>query len=59
MEAENISLGVPLLEKMLPICTKVLTKGITDIAGLLKNFQLHRDKFAKHNKLEAAETSCL
>jgi hypothetical protein len=59
VEAENINLGVALLDKTLPDIHESVDNGITDISGLLENFQLHRDKFAKDNKLETAETSGL
>ncbi|MEO6313373.1 MAG: hypothetical protein ABIU63_17240 [Chitinophagaceae bacterium] len=55
IEAENINLGVQLLDKSLPDVHESVDKGIQDIGTLQENFQLHRDKFAKDNKLEAVD----
>ena len=55
IEAENINLGVQLLDKSLPDVHESVDKGITDIGSLQEAFQLHRDKFAKDNKLEAGD----
>lgn len=56
VEAENINLGVQLLDKALPDVHESVDKGITDISNLLEKFQEHRDKFSKDNKLETAGT---
>ena len=55
IEAENINLGVQLLEQALPDVHESIDKGIEDVAALLEKFQAHRTKFAKDNKLEPAE----
>jgi len=56
VEAENINLGVQLLDQSLPDVHESVDKGITDISDLLEKFQEHRNKFSKDNKLEAADT---
>ncbi|MEP6750879.1 MAG: hypothetical protein ABJB86_24305 [Bacteroidota bacterium] len=56
VEAENINLGVQLLDQSLPDLHESVDKGITDITSLLEKFQLQRDKFSKDNKLEASDT---
>lgn len=57
IEAENINLGVQLLDKSLPDVHESVDKGIESVSKLLDDFKTHRDKFAKDNKLEqAAET---
>ncbi|MEO5592664.1 MAG: hypothetical protein ABIR15_13885 [Chitinophagaceae bacterium] len=56
IEAENINLGVQMLDQSLPDVHESVDKGIGDINSLLEKFQLHRDKFAKDNKLEAGDT---
>jgi uncharacterized phage infection (PIP) family protein YhgE len=55
IEAENINLGVQLLDQSLPDVHESADKGIEDISCLLEKFQLHRNKFAKDNKLEAGD----
>jgi hypothetical protein len=57
IEAENINLGVQLLEQSLPDVHESIDKGIEDVSALIDKFQLHRDKFAKDNKLETAEAT--
>ncbi len=57
IEAENINLGVQLLDQSLSAVHESVDKGITDIDSLLEKFQLHRDKFAKENKLEITEAT--
>ena len=59
IEAENINLGVQLLEKSLPDVHESIDKGITDVSGLIEQFQAYRDKFSKDNKLETAETAAV
>jgi len=56
VEAENINLGVQLLDKALPDVHESVDKGITDINDLIEKFLAHRNKFSKDNKLEAADT---
>lgn len=57
IEAENINLGIQMLEKSLPNVHESIDKGIVDVTALMDEFQLHRDKFAKDNKLEPSETA--
>ena len=57
IEAENINLGVQLIDQSLPDVHESVDKGITDISSLLEKFQLHRDKFSKDNKLEVTEAT--
>lgn len=56
IEAENINLGVQMLEQSLPDLHESIDKGIEDVSALLDKFQAHRDKFSKDNKLEPSET---
>ena len=56
VEAENLNLGVQLLDQSLPDVHESVDKGITDISSLLEKFQLHRNKFSKDNKLEPSDT---
>lgn len=55
IEAENINLGVQMLDKSLPDVHESIDKGIEDVSALLEKFQEHRDKFAKDNKLEPGD----
>lgn len=55
IEAENINLGVQMLEKALPDVHESIDKGIGDVSALLEQFQEHRNKFAKDNKLEPTD----
>jgi hypothetical protein len=50
VEAENINLGVQLVNQALPDVHESVDKGITDITSLLEKFQLHRNKFSKDNR---------
>jgi len=52
IEAENINLGVQLLDQSLPDVHESVDKGIEEVSGLIEKFQAHRDKFSKDNKLE-------
>lgn len=52
IEAENINLGVQLLDQSLPDVHESVDKGIEEVGGLIEKFQAHRDKFSKDNKLE-------
>jgi uncharacterized phage infection (PIP) family protein YhgE len=52
IEAENINLGNPILEKTLPDVHSKVDDGITEITSLQEKFQEARDKFVKDNKLE-------
>jgi hypothetical protein len=56
IEAENINLGVQMLDQSLPDMHEGIDNGIVDVTSLLEKFQEHRNKFAKDNKLEATDT---
>ena len=51
IEADNINLGVGLLEKKLPHLHEEVDSGIEIVTTLLQEFQEHRDKFFVDNKL--------
>jgi hypothetical protein len=51
IEADNINLGVGLLEKKLPDLHEEVDSGVTIVTGLLEEFQEYRDKFFTDNKL--------
>ncbi len=53
IEADNINLGVSLLEKILPDVHEKIDGSVVIITGLLAEFKLQRDKFFVDNKLEA------
>jgi predicted nucleic acid-binding Zn-ribbon protein len=54
IEAENINLGVQLLDKELPDLHENVDKGIEEVSALMEKFQAHREKFVKDNKLATA-----
>lgn len=51
IEADNINLGVGLLEKKLPDLHEEVDGSVTIVTGLLEEFQVYRDKFFTDNKL--------
>lgn len=51
IEADNINLGISLLEKKLPDLHEEVDSSITVVTALLEEFQEHRDKFFTDNKL--------
>ena len=51
IEAENITLGVPLLEKKLPDLHEEVDSSLGIATALLEEFQAYRDKFFVDNKL--------
>jgi hypothetical protein len=53
IEAENITLGVALLDKKLPDLHEEVDSSVGIVAELLEEFQAHRDKFFADNKLGA------
>ena len=57
IEAENINLGVSLLDKSLPDVHESIDKGIESVTELSEKFQAYRDKFSADNKLEVVEDS--
>ena len=53
IEADNINLGVSLLEKSLPDLHEKVDSSVGIVTDLLTNFQEHRDKFFTDNKLDS------
>ncbi|HEY0680516.1 MAG TPA: hypothetical protein VGD17_19680 [Chitinophagaceae bacterium] len=51
IEADNINLGVGLLDKKLPDLHEEVDSGVTIVTELFEQFQEHRDKFFTDNKL--------
>lgn len=51
IEADNINLGVGLLDKKLPDLHEEVDSSVTIVTSLLDEFQEHRDKFFTDNKL--------
>ena len=51
VEAENINLGIGLLDKKLPDIHEYSDKSIETIDSLLQEFVEYRDKFVKDNNL--------
>jgi len=51
IEADNITLGVGLLEKKLPDLHEEVDSGVAIVSGLLEEFQAYRDNFFTDNKL--------
>lgn len=51
IEADNINLGVALLDKKLPDLHEEVDESVVMITGLLEEFKEHRDKFFDDNKL--------
>lgn len=52
IETENISLGLPVLDKELPDIHENIDTGIEHVASLADEFKAYRDKFSADNKLE-------
>lgn len=55
IEADNISLGVSLLEKRLPDLHEEVDSSVEIVTELLENFQEHRDKFYTDNNLASLQ----
>ncbi|CAN5817792.1 hypothetical protein BH10BAC2_BH10BAC2_26800 [soil metagenome] len=55
IEAENMNVGVSLLEKELPDIHEQADANIERLSQLLAKLQQHRDDFAKKHKLDAVE----
>ena len=51
IEADNINLGVSLLDKKLPDLHEEVDSSVTIVTSLLDEFQEHRNKFYTDNKL--------
>jgi len=52
IEAENINLGIQMLDQELPDVHESIDKGIESVSDLSEKFLVYRDKFSKDNKLE-------
>ena len=52
IEAENITLGISLLEKKLPDLHEEVDSSLGIVTALLEEFQALRDKFYADNKLD-------
>ena len=52
LEAENINLGNPVLEKRLPDIHEKVDGSITEIALVVEEFKAAKDKFVADNKLD-------
>lgn len=55
IEADNINLGVGLLEKKLPDMWQNVNNNLTLVSELEEEFQAHRDKFYSSNNLGAIQ----
>ncbi len=55
IEADNITLSVPLLEKKLPDMHEEVDSSVVIVTSLLEEFQAYRDKFFADNKLAALQ----
>ena len=55
IEAENMNVGVSILEKELPDVHEAADSNIERLSQLLAKLQQHRDEFAKKHKLDAVE----
>lgn len=55
IEAENINVGVTLLDKELPDVHEQADANIERLSQLLDKLQQHRDDFVKKHKLDAVE----
>lgn len=51
IEADNINLGVGLLDKKLPDLHEEVDSSVSIVTSLLDEFQEHRNKFFTDNKL--------
>ena len=56
IEADNINLGVALLDDRLPDVHEEVDAGIQIVSTLLEEFKEHRDKFYLDNNLAAVES---
>ena len=55
IEADNITLGVGLLEQKLPELHEEINSSVEIVSGLLDEFTEHRDKFFNDNDLSASQ----
>jgi hypothetical protein len=56
IEADNINLGVKLLDERLPDLHGEIDAGVEIVGTLLEEFKEHREKFYSDNKLAAVES---
>lgn len=56
IEADNINLGVPLLDERLPDVHSEVDSGIQIVNELVTSFKEHRDKYYTDNNLAAQES---
>jgi len=54
LEAENINLGNPVLEKRLPDIHGKVDEGIAEISVVMEEFTASKNKFVSDNKLDEA-----
>ncbi|HQW92072.1 MAG: hypothetical protein IPH68_09730 [Chitinophagaceae bacterium] len=54
LEAENINLGNPVLEKRLPDIHGKVDEGIAEISVVMEEFTAFKNKFVTDNKLDEA-----
>ena len=57
VEADNINLGVDLLNDALPGIHEEVDDAVEKVSALLDQFKEHRDKFEKENQQFLVETS--
>lgn len=55
IEADNINLGVKLLDQKLPEMWQNVNNNLTLVGELEEEFQAHRDKFYSDNNLKALQ----
>lgn len=55
IEADNINLGVSLLEKKLPEMWQNVDSNLNLVTALEEEFQAHRDKFYTDNNIKALQ----
>ena len=53
IEADNINLGVSLLEKSLPDVHEKVDESVVLVTGIMSEFEEYREKFFVDNKLQA------
>ena len=56
IEADNMNLGIDILNDSLPDIHEKVDDGVEKISGLQEQFREHRDKFEKDNNLDQPET---
>jgi hypothetical protein len=56
IEADNINLGVPLLDERLPDVHEEVDTGMQIVSSLITEFKEHRDEFYTKNNLASLES---